>query len=247
MTKALRLRDAVAQIQAKQRQTRKPLAIVLAGHNGSGKSTMWREHLADHLRIPLINADRMMLSVLPEPESSGRLAPWAQAIRDEDTNWMEVAQKGVDGFVLKAMEQKVPFAFETVFSHWKPLDDGRIESKIDRIKEMQSAGYYVLLLFVGLTSIELSMLRVQSRVAQNGHAVEKSRLRRRFPRTQKAIRAAAPVADAAVFVDNSRTPSQAFTVCRVQMRSNVLFDIRTSDSAPDPILRWLRRVCPHAT
>lgn len=49
----------------------KPVAFVLAGHNGSGKSTLWRERLSDALRIPLINADRMMLSILPEPDTTG--------------------------------------------------------------------------------------------------------------------------------------------------------------------------------
>ena len=39
---------------------------VLFGHNGSGKSTMWYEHIVDNIQIPLINADRMMLSILPE-------------------------------------------------------------------------------------------------------------------------------------------------------------------------------------
>ena len=43
----------------------KPLAMVLAGHNGSGKSTLWYDNLVRALRIPLINADRLTLSLLP--------------------------------------------------------------------------------------------------------------------------------------------------------------------------------------
>ncbi len=43
----------------------KPVAIVLAGHNGSGKSTFWYDRLADDLQIPLVNADRITLSLLP--------------------------------------------------------------------------------------------------------------------------------------------------------------------------------------
>jgi pantothenate kinase-related protein Tda10 len=34
------LPEAVERILAAQQKTKKPLAIVLAGHNGSGKSTM---------------------------------------------------------------------------------------------------------------------------------------------------------------------------------------------------------------
>lgn len=77
-----RLRDAVDQILAAQKRTKKPLAIIMAGHNGSGKSTMWRKSLSNQLRIPLLNADRMMLSILPEPDGSGALIDWAQELRD---------------------------------------------------------------------------------------------------------------------------------------------------------------------
>ncbi len=36
---------------------------------------MWRKVLSDRLQIPLINADRMMLSILPETGSDGALVP----------------------------------------------------------------------------------------------------------------------------------------------------------------------------
>ena len=59
---------AINRVLEAQRQLARPLGIVVSGHNGSGKSTMWRRHLSARLRIPLINADRMMLAVLPEPD-----------------------------------------------------------------------------------------------------------------------------------------------------------------------------------
>ena len=91
------LSRAVDQILSAQQATRKPLAVILAGHNGSGKSTLWRRALSDQLQIPLINADRMMLSILPEPGDDG-LAPWAMTLRDTDRGWMGVAQQGVNAF-----------------------------------------------------------------------------------------------------------------------------------------------------
>ena len=63
------LAAAVDAVLAAQKKSRKPLAIVLAGHNGSGKSTMWYRHLADLLQIPLINADRLIASQVPESTS----------------------------------------------------------------------------------------------------------------------------------------------------------------------------------
>jgi len=127
------LATAVDHVLAAQEQSKKPLAIVLAGHNGSGKSTMWYQHMVDRLQIPLINADRMMMLILPEVTCGGRLPNWASSLRDNDTSWMQVAQKGVQAFVAQAMAYKVPFAMETVFSHWRDLGKGKIESKVDLI------------------------------------------------------------------------------------------------------------------
>ncbi|MGO4567583.1 zeta toxin family protein [Rhizobium sp. 2YAF20] len=239
------LASAVASIVDTQRDTKKPLAIILAGYNGSGKSTMWRKTLAGQLRIPLINADRMMLSILPEPNSEGALADWALDLRDNDRNWMLVAQQGVQAFVGHAMQAQVPFAMETVFSHWKEHEDGSIESKVDLIRDIQAAGYFVLLFFVGLTDTDLSILRVRTRVAEHGHAVDETKLRERFPRTQKAIRQALDIADASVLVDNSRDEKRAFSVCVVRRQGETLFDIRNSErTAPSGIAKWLDIVCP---
>lgn len=234
--------DAILSVQA---QSGKPLAIILAGHNGSGKSTMWYRHLAPALKVPLINADRMMLSILPEPGSSGRLTGWAQELRDTDRNWMGVARESVDSFVVNAMRAGVPFAYETVFSHWIEHDDGTVESKIDRIHQLQDAGYFVLLFFVGLSSVDLSIGRVITRHANGGHSVPHDRLLKRFPKTQRAIRDAIPVADASILVDNSADESKAFTVAWVQEGQKLLFDVR-GGGAPKRITEWLERVAPLA-
>lgn len=231
--------DAVLDLQV---ESGKPLAIVLAGHNGSGKSTMWYDYLAPALRIPLINADRMMLSILPEPKP--KLPAWAQELRDTNRQWMGVARESVDSFVLNAMRARVPFAYETVFSHWVEHPDGSVESKIDRILELQAAGYFVVLFFVGLTNVGLSIGRVQTRYAGGGHDVPIDRLVERFPKTQRAISQAIPVADASILVDNSADEKKAFTVARVQRAGELLFDVRGSDAAPRRIVEWLEKVAP---
>lgn len=236
------LAEAVDQVLRAQRSSGKPLAIVLAGHNGSGKSTMWYRHLAPRLQIPLVNADRMMLSILPEGKP---LPDWSRTLRDENRSWMQVAQRGVQAFVAEALSTGVPFAMETVFSHWIDLGDGKFESKIDQIRQMQKKGYFVLLLFVGLANRELSILRVQTRVSEGGHTVDYETLRRRFPRTQKAIGSALAVADATILVDNSRDEKLAFTVCRVQLKRSVIYDMRSSEtSTPAALLAWLDVVAP---
>ncbi|MDB5596618.1 MAG: hypothetical protein JWM36_3579 [Hyphomicrobiales bacterium] len=239
------LRQAVDRMLAAQAASLKPLGVILAGHNGSGKSTMWREHLSGKFQIPLVNADRMMLSILPEPRRK-RLPKWAAQIRDDDESWMRVSQKGVEAFVANAMINKVPFAMETVFSHWRELPEGRIESKITLIEQMQAAGYFVLLCFVGLENAAQSVARVETRVSTGGHAVPLQKLLDRFPRTQRAIRMAASVADATILADNSSDESTAFTVCRIQLGEEAVFDVRTPDLPPPPraVSAWLDIVSP---
>jgi predicted ABC-type ATPase len=237
--------DALDTILRARDETRKPLGVILAGHNGSGKSTMWRSSLADRLQMPLVNADRMMLSILPEPGADGHLVPWANRLRDRHEGWMRVAQQGVQAFVGHAMAARVPFAMETVFSYWEERPDGRIASKIDLITDLQVAGYFVLLVFVGLPNAEASILRVMTRVRQGGHGIPEATLRRRFPKTQQAIAAALPIADASLLVDNSRSTADAFAVCRVQVGARPRFDVRVGGAAPPAVIRaWLDVVAP---
>lgn len=240
------LLEAVAKVREAQLATNKPLAIVLAGHNGSGKSTMWRNILSDALTMPLINADRLTLSILPETNDPLKLPDWAVELRDTNPLWQRVSQQGVTSFIGHAMAAKVPFAVETVFSHMRMREDGSRETKIDLVREMQRAGYFVLLFFVGLTSADMSVLRVLTRVQQGGHGIPEPRLRERFPRTQQLVGEASLVADATVMADNSREEKLAFTVCRVQLRDQQVYDLRaTQKGAPKGIQDWLDVLAPN--
>ena len=146
------------------------------------------------------------------------------------------------------MEQKLPFAFETVFSHWERRAHGkRYSSKIQEIKNLQSAGYFVVLLFVGLASPELSYFRVQTRLKAGGHGVPRNKIFSRFPRTQAAVGAASNIADMTIMFDNSRELGQAFSLARVQRRHKLLFDCRDTKYHVSRELRavagpWLSKV-----
>jgi predicted ABC-type ATPase len=228
--------------------TGRPAAFVLAGHNGSGKSTLWYDRLVKSLQMPLINADRLTTSILPEKNGDNRLPAWAERLRDDDKRWHELSQQGVKAFKRLVMAKQIPFAYETVFSHWVKKVDGTFESKADDILELQEAGYFVVLLFVGLASASLSTARVMTRKSQGGHAVPVQKLIERYPRTQKAIRHAAPLADMTIFFDNSRKPEVAFSLVRVQKKNTIIFDCRSeeygvSDDLRQVAMRWLPNVC----
>lgn len=188
------------------------------------------------------------MSILPEPEN-GCLVAWAQQLRDQNELWMQLSQQAVRAFVLSVQAAKVPFAFETVFSHWKRTPDGSHDSKYKTIQELQEAGYFVVLLFVGLVNADTSVLRVTTRVATGGHGVPEAKLKERFARTQKAIAHAAPLADMTLMFDNSRGVEQAFTLARAQQGAQVLFDCRDVGFNVDQGLRdvaslWLTKVAP---
>lgn len=66
---------------------------------------------------------------------------------------------------------KKTFAFETTLS---------TKSYKNKIKEAQLNGYHVTLLFFWLESEELALKRVQIRVLEGGHNIEKEIIERRF-------------------------------------------------------------------
>jgi hypothetical protein len=45
------------------------------------------------------------------------LRSWAADLRDNDERWQKLSQEGVQLFMGLIMEQRMPFAFETVFSY----------------------------------------------------------------------------------------------------------------------------------
>ncbi|WP_070359505.1 hypothetical protein [Duganella sp. HH105] len=220
------------------------LAIVVCGHNGSGKSTLWYEFLTDYFKIPLLNADRLLLSLLPDQHGNRPWPVWAQRFRDQNALWMGISQRGLTGVMNEAIAKQATFAFETVFSYWQPMPDGTIRSKLDLIQQLRSAGYFVVLLFVGLADVGLSIGRVLTRVHEGGHKVAHRKLIERFPRTQQAVAQALGVVDAAILFDNSGSLQQTYTPVHVRANNEILFDIREMGSPSRAITQWLDVVAP---
>jgi hypothetical protein len=91
---------------------------------------LWYHNLVKALKIPLINADRLTLSLLPSPSGDPpTLDVWAADLRDHDERWQRLSQGGVQLFMGLIMEQRISFAFETVFSHFQRHPDGSYTSK----------------------------------------------------------------------------------------------------------------------
>ena len=96
----------------------------------------------------------------------------------------------------KLLDNGMSFCMETVLSD-------RNRHKLDFLKEAQSKGNTVVLVFIGLANPELSKARVWQRVLEGGHDVPDDRLDARFPRTLRNFEAALGFVDLALVFDDS--------------------------------------------
>ncbi len=77
--------------------------------------------------------------------------------------------------------------FRSAWRRSSPIPPG---SKLDFLKECQSQGYVVTLIFIGLDSTDLSRGRVMQRVEAGGHDVPNEKIATRFPGTFTNLRQA---------------------------------------------------------
>ena len=131
---------------------------IIAGPNGSGKTTFATMFLPDYAKCPnFVNADLIAKGLAPfEPRSAaikaGKLV--LQQIHD-------FAERGVD------------FAFETTLSG---------KAYVSLLSVLKAKGYTLHLFFLWLPSPELAIARIKDRVAEGGHNVPVEDVRRRFVR-----------------------------------------------------------------
>ena len=150
---------------------------LLAGGNGSGKSTFYKTYLKPR-GIHFVNADNIARDIAPDaPEASSY-----DAARIAERLRVTLLKKGIS------------FCFETVFSH---------PSKIDFVAEAKALGYEIILVFIHLDHSQLNKARVNARVQQGGHDVPDTKIEQRIPRTLNHIKSTLPLVDEAHFLDNS--------------------------------------------
>jgi len=154
--------------------------VIIAGPNGAGKTTFAREYLPREANcIDFINADLIAAGLSPfQPEA---VSPRAGRLMLEE--------------MTRRVAKRKSFAFETTLS-------GRAYAK--NILSWQALGYHVKLIFLSLPQVEMAMARVASRVAQGGHHVPDTVVRRRFTKGFKNFETLyRSLVDAWIHYDNS--------------------------------------------
>ena len=132
----------------------RPIIVALAGPNGAGKTTFYHAYLKP-AALRFLNADVLARALDLDPYAAARAA---DALRRT---------------LLRIGES---FVFETVFSD--PVGD-----KLGLREEAVASGYYVVLLYIGLSGSQVSEQRVAMRVSQGGHDVPAGKLKSRYSRT----------------------------------------------------------------
>lgn len=174
-----------------------PHLIIIAGSNGSGKSTAAPALLKDALHVDdFVNADVIAQGLCAyQPEKAaiqaGRIMlARIHTLADEMTN----------------------FAFETTlasrtFATWIP--------------KLKKQGYHFHLIFLWLKDAELAVFRVKERVKTGGHSVPEETIRRRYTAGLKNFFSLyRPLADSWQFYDNSNT--EHFSLIASEINQNNL-------------------------
>ena len=136
--------------------------MVIAGPNGSGKTTFVSEYLRDSEMSVYISADAIAERLVSRPEEMDSVKIQAGRLFIKEIH--EIIEAGTD-FIVEVTLAGKGFA--------------RIISQLKR------AGYTVTIVFIFLKSPETSVARVRNRVQAGGHHVPTEDVVRRFYRSKQ--------------------------------------------------------------
>ena len=157
-----------------------PRCIVIAGPNGSGKTTFAQDFLPSYAKVVhFVNADLIAGGLSPLRPRMAAIAAGRLLLKEID----RLAKSGAD------------FAFESALSG---------VSHLSRLKRWEAAGYRIEIIYLTLPSPEIALRRIAMRVQQGGHGIPKEDVVRRFQRSWENFEGLyQPIADAWMIYDNS--------------------------------------------
>lgn len=171
----------------------KPVLIVIAGPNGSGKTTitsrvLQHDWLEDSLYINPDNVAQHMFGDWNNQEAVLKAAQYCQEQREE------------------CLKNKHSMIFETVMS---------TDEKINFIQKAKEAGFFIRLFFVGTSSPTINASRIAARVMKGGHDVPIAKIISRYAKSIINCGIASQYADRTYVYDNSTDGVEAQLLFRM--------------------------------
>ncbi len=160
---------------------RKPTLCVIAGPNGSGKTTTTEQLLANEW-----GADSIYIN--PDNIAKDEFGDWNNA------DAVLKAAKRATEMRYQCLSERRNFVFETVFSS---------EEKLKFLKKTSEAGFFIRFFFVCTNSPEINVARIAKRYMNGGHEVPISKVVTRYFKSLEYAKEAIKFVDRAYIYDNS--------------------------------------------
>jgi predicted ABC-type ATPase len=202
---------------------------IFAGPNGSGKTTIFKEILADKVNLGVyVNADdiqaalemdkqldfaRFQLTISNEQiRNFFRDSKFSPVKRNEPDLWEKV-QVSDNVFTVNSIIDSYLAADLAEFIRQMLLENDisftyetvmSHSGKVDFLKLAQSKGYRVYLYYIATVDPAININRVQVRVKQHGHGVDSDTIEKRYYKSLGNLRSAVKSTNRAFIFDNSK-------------------------------------------
>ena len=171
----------------------KPELIIIAGPNGSGKTSITQKFLHHEWAegTTYINPDQIAKDLFGDwnnSESVLKAAIYCSNLREQ------------------CLKEKKSFVFETVFS---------AQDKIDFVIRAKQAGFFIRIFFISTSNPAINASRIAKRVMEGGHDVPITKIISRYNKSIQNCKTVSAIVDRLYVYDNSIDDADAIPLFRL--------------------------------